>query len=99
MFLDGLLCDGTFGDMTMDKIDIGPNSIETSIEKSYHSSQKWERLKVKVREDKKRAGVIFLEGKKPIYCLYLILKELSNNMTTISPKYNLLCVGLTNPCG
>jgi len=25
----------------MDKIDIGPNSIETSIEKSYHSSQKW----------------------------------------------------------
>lgn len=26
---DDLLCPGTFGDMIMDRIDIGPNSIET----------------------------------------------------------------------
>ena len=43
--------------------------------------------------------MIFLEGKRPIYYLYLILKELTNNMATISPKYNLSCVDLTNPCG
>lgn len=50
VFFDDLLCDGTFGDMIMDKIDLDPNSIELNPEKSYHSSQKWERLRVKVRD-------------------------------------------------
>ena len=29
VFFDDLLCAGTFGDMSVDRIDIDPNSIET----------------------------------------------------------------------
>lgn len=43
--------------------------------------------------------MIFPEVKKLICYLHLIVKELSRNTSTASPKHNLTSDGLTNFCG
>lgn len=73
VFFVDLLCDGTFGNMIMDKIDLDPNSIELNPESPTVRSE-MERLRVKVEARRIKGQVIFLEG-KAIYYLWLILKN------------------------